>query len=83
MVVGYHLIWTAYGWWRPNDPRGSSSHDVRVERIAPLGDLRHGRKVVQPPSAQIKRFYEQVGDELSHPLLTLSSDDSAEDGKFF
>jgi hypothetical protein len=25
MIAGYHLIWTAYGWWLPNDPRGSTS----------------------------------------------------------
>ena len=29
MVIGYHLIWTAYGWWLPNDPRGSTSHRIR------------------------------------------------------
>jgi REP element-mobilizing transposase RayT len=25
MVLGYHLIWGAYGFWLPNDPRGSWS----------------------------------------------------------
>ena len=42
MVVGYHLIWTAYGWWLPNDPRGSTSHEIRVEKIEELGELHHG-----------------------------------------
>jgi hypothetical protein len=28
MIVGYHLIMTAYGFWLPNDPRGSWSHFV-------------------------------------------------------
>ena len=28
MVVGYHLLWTVYGWWLPNDPRGSMSKEV-------------------------------------------------------
>ena len=23
IVIAHHLIWTAYGWWLPNDPRGS------------------------------------------------------------
>ncbi len=22
IVVAYHLVWTAYGMWLPNDPRG-------------------------------------------------------------
>jgi len=75
MVAGYHLIWTAYGWWLPNDPRGSNSHEIRVEKIADLGDLHHGRKTVQPIPAEIQCFYEQARDELKHPLLTFSSDD--------
>jgi len=28
MIVGYHLIWGAYGFWLPNDPRGSWSSYV-------------------------------------------------------
>ena len=33
-VAGFHLIWTAYGWWLPNDPRGSSSHEIPSHRSA-------------------------------------------------
>jgi hypothetical protein len=29
MILGYHLILTAYGFWLPNDPRGSWSTFVR------------------------------------------------------
>jgi REP element-mobilizing transposase RayT len=29
MVIAYHLIWTCYGFWLPNDPRGSWSDFVR------------------------------------------------------
>src|SRR5581483_8430915 len=28
MIVGYHVIWSAYGFWLPNDPRGSWSEFV-------------------------------------------------------
>ena len=28
LVIAYHLIWTANGWWLPNDPRGSWSDFV-------------------------------------------------------
>jgi hypothetical protein len=59
MVVGYHLIWTAYGWWLPNDPRGSMSHEIRVERIAELGALHYGRKAVQPPASEPRQFHNQ------------------------
>jgi REP element-mobilizing transposase RayT len=74
MVAGFHLIWTAYGWWLPNDPRGSSSHEIRVERIAELGDLHHGRKPVQPPGQDIRHFYDEARDALRHPLLTFDDD---------
>jgi hypothetical protein len=48
LVIAYHLMWTAYGWWLPNDPRGSSSHTIRNDVIAELGELHLGRKQVQP-----------------------------------
>lgn len=75
MVAGYHLIWTAYGWWLPNDPRGSSSHEIRVERIAELGELHHGRKSQQPSSATLREFYGEAEKTLKHPLLKFTDDD--------
>lgn len=77
MVVAHHLIWTAYGWWLPNDPRGSSSHEIRVERVAELGELHHGRKTVQPYPVEIRRFYEQAGIILKYELLTFDAEDTA------
>lgn len=77
MIAGFHLVWTAYGWWLPNDPRGSSSHDIRVERIAELGDLHHGRKAVQPPGAEIREFYDRARDVLRHELLRFAPADVA------
>jgi REP element-mobilizing transposase RayT len=72
MIAGYHLIWTAYGWWLPNDPRGSSSHEIRVERIADLGEPHYGRKAVQPPASDIRQFYEQARPVLAHELLAFT-----------
>jgi REP element-mobilizing transposase RayT len=77
LVIAHHLIWTAYGWWLPNDPRGSMSEEIRVEPITALGELHHGRKHVQPPSAEIRRFYEQARDVLKHPLLAFTDEDIA------
>ncbi len=48
MVIAYHLIWTAYGWWLPNDPRGSMSKCIASDTIAELGALHYGRKRVHP-----------------------------------
>jgi hypothetical protein len=74
-LAAYHLIWTAYGWLLPNDPRGSSSHEIRVERLEDLGELHYGRKQIQPPSREIREVYERAGGLLKHPLLTFGEDD--------
>src|SRR5688500_15932152 len=75
MVYAYHLIWTAYGWWLPNDPRGSMSHTIRNDCIADLGELHYGRKRVQPGSRDIRAFYEQARSRLQHELLTFTDSD--------
>lgn len=83
MIVGYHLIWTAYGWWLPNDPRGSSSHEIRVERIAELGELHYGRKIVQPSSPELRLFYENARRALKHELLSFTPEQTAIIGEAF
>jgi REP element-mobilizing transposase RayT len=77
MVAGYHLIWTVYGYWLPNDPRGSTSVEVRVQALKELGDIHFGRKEVQPASKQIREFHEQAHRVLSHPVMTFTKDDIA------
>src|SRR4051794_17926110 len=77
VVVGYHLVWTAYGWWLPNDPRGSSSHEVLIEAIARLGELHHGRKAVQPSAAELRDFHQQARQVLAYPVLTFDEEDIA------
>ena len=69
MVIGYHLIMTAYGWWLPNDPRGSTSRCVASDVIAELGELHFGRKRMQPASREVREFYERAAEVLRFPLL--------------
>jgi len=75
MVIGYHLIFTAYGWWLPNDPRGSSSHEIRDNIIARLGELHHGRKHIQPNGRDIRDFYSAARGQLRHQLRTFNDDE--------
>jgi REP element-mobilizing transposase RayT len=65
-------MWTLYGWWLPNDPRGSTSCTIRNDLIADLGVLHHGRKSIQPASREIGEFYEQAAVALRYPLLAFS-----------
>jgi REP element-mobilizing transposase RayT len=69
LVIAHHLVWTAYGWWLPNDPRGSMSTWIASDVIADLGDLHLGRKKMQPCSATIRDFYNQAEARLKHELL--------------
>ena len=69
LVIAYHLVWTAYGWWLPNDPRGSGSRTIRNDTLAELGDIHLGRKKVQPSGREIRQFYDRAAGLLKHPLL--------------
>lgn len=37
MILGSHLILSTYGFWLPNDPRGSWSDEVWAPRLRPFG----------------------------------------------
>jgi hypothetical protein len=69
MVIAYHLVWTAYGTWLPNDLRGSGSRTVISRKLAALGDAQYGRKRVQPARADIRSFYDDAAPLLVHPVI--------------
>jgi REP element-mobilizing transposase RayT len=64
VVIAYHLVWTAYGTWLPNDPRGSGSTEVASPLLAELGELHFGRKRIQPRFHEVRDFYDRA-----EPLL--------------
>jgi REP element-mobilizing transposase RayT len=74
LVIAYHLIWTGYGWWLPNDPRGSGSHTIRNPVLHELGELHLGRRRIQPAGKVVREFYERAHSLLKHPVI--SFDDS-------
>ena len=73
LIIAYHLIWTAYGWWLPNDPRGSTSKLVRRDLLKELGELHFGRKRIQPASWEVREFYEGAAVSLAQPLLEFTA----------
>jgi REP element-mobilizing transposase RayT len=83
LVITYHLIWTAYGWWLPNDPRGSGSRAVASDLIAELGELHLGRKTVQPPASTVRAFYQKAAAVLKYPLLSFTAEDRTEIAQAF
>jgi REP element-mobilizing transposase RayT len=68
-VIAYHLIWTNYGTWLANDPRGSGSHGVYTPELAGLGAVHHGRKKVQPGRGEVREFYSQAKELLQFPIM--------------
>jgi REP element-mobilizing transposase RayT len=83
LIIAYHLIWTGYGHWLPNDPRGSGSKTVLNERIAALGELHYGRKRIQPPGKVVREFYQKATPVLSYPALTFDHADIERIGRAF
>ena len=83
IVIGHHLVWTAYGWWLPNDPRGSTSKAICCDVLKDLGELHYGRKRVQPASEDICSFYEQARDKLKYSLRTFDRDAISTIGEAF
>jgi REP element-mobilizing transposase RayT len=51
------------------------SHEIRVAQMKDLGELHHGRKTIQPSSAEIRRYYGQAENLLKHPLLTFNDEE--------
>jgi len=72
LVIAHHVMWTAYGWWLPNDPRGSTSTSVCAPDINELGEHHFGRKRVQPASRDIRAFYVRAAEVLDHDLLAFA-----------
>jgi hypothetical protein len=59
MVLAHHLIFTTYGFWLPNDPRGSWSDVVRAWELLKFGPATHThspRSVAQDPHNQQLRL---------------------------
>jgi REP element-mobilizing transposase RayT len=83
LIIAYHLIWTAYGYWLPNDPRGSTSHKIASMRIAELGELYYGRKSKQPASRELKEFKERAKEVLKFNVVKFGSAETEIIGQAF
>ncbi len=83
MVVAYHLVWTAYGTWLPNDPRGSGSRDVYTPVLAELGPSHYGRKSIQPRRTVVREFYVEAKPRLQFPIVRFDARHRNEVGAAF
>ena len=75
IVIAHHLIWTAYGYWLSNDPRGSMSKMIASDVITDLGTLHYGRKKVQPSAREVRKFRERSRSVLKYAMLNFDPSD--------
>lgn len=69
VVQGAHLIFTGYGHWFPNDPRGSGSTEIRKADLRDVSKIHFGRKRKQPPREELKSFFKAAEPKLEHRTL--------------
>jgi REP element-mobilizing transposase RayT len=83
IVIAYHLVWTAYGTWLPNDPRGSGSRSVATPQLAELGPLHYGRRKMQPAPQIVREFYGRADERLKFPVIRVDARQIDEIGHAF
>lgn len=73
MIIAYHAIFTTYGTWLPNDPRGSYSKVIYNEELRALGQVKYGRQDPQPDRGSLRRFWTAAAPQLSRPPYFINS----------
>ena len=74
MIIAYHAIFTTYGTWLPNDPRGSYSKKIYSDALAALGEIHYGREEPQPGQLTMRQFRVAVRRRLSRPPYYLKNE---------
>ncbi len=72
MVHGYHVIWGTYGFWLPNDPRGSWSDFVSSWELTRFGKATKSNERLAIESAQWARWRADAQQTLKYPPVVLS-----------
>lgn len=84
MVIGYHVILSMYGFWLPNDPRGSWSTWIRkwdLYRYGPATKVDTRDSVATAPHDREKRL--AAKQSLAYPPVVLDGDQALAVSKGF
>jgi REP element-mobilizing transposase RayT len=74
MIHAYHVIWGAYGFWLPNDPRGSWSDFVGSWELARFGTATKSALRNQVDFEQWARWRATAQQALRFPPVVLTGD---------
>ena len=72
MIIAYHAIFTTYGTWLPNDPRGSYSKEIYNEQLQLLGTIKYGRQHPTPTQQELLKFWTEAVSRLNRPQFFLN-----------
>ena len=72
MIIAYHAIFTTYGTWLPNDPRGSFSKNIYNEQLKLLGEIKYGRQTPQPSYRELSKFWAEASPMLKRPHVLIN-----------
>lgn len=84
MVIGYHVILGAYGFWLPNDPRGSWSTEVWAQHLRPFGPatkVHTRRSLAKREHDREKRL--EAKQQLKYPAVRFSGTQARAIGRGF
>ncbi len=71
MIIAYHAIFTTYGTWLPNDPRGSYSKEIYNDQLRLLGEIKYGRQNPAPAKKDLIKFWTMATPHLQRPPFFL------------
>lgn len=86
MIIGFHLIWTTYGHWFPNDPRGSWSDEVWKPQLRAIANLERDHKTLSPfevDAQELQMFLDGARGKLKHGAVTLTETEQQAVGRAF
>jgi REP element-mobilizing transposase RayT len=83
MIHGYHVIWVTYGFWLPNDPRGSWSDFVYVWELARFGRATKGMDRIEVEPEQYALWRALARQALRFPPVTLNGHQALAVGEGF
>ena len=72
MIHGYHVIWGTYGFWLPNDPRGSWSDFVYAWELARFGKATKSLELLDVDPVQYALWRNTARRALKYPAVTLT-----------
>jgi REP element-mobilizing transposase RayT len=83
MIHGYHLIFGAYGFWLPNDPRGSWSDFVASWELVRFGHSTRPTELLDVDLLRWAKWREEARQSLKHPAVALTGQQAGAIGNGF